>query len=166
MRRCRRRNCRESFRVRSRSIVYSTSRKVSGTKSSVFPISRCGQESVPRHARHSQYHICRKIQLPSSISAAQPDSALPFPRKAYPKVCALPGRPEIDGAALPGALRFPTVGFRKFPLFLTCVPRAQSKTAPRLWQILLITTSAARMEQVDWARSLAEQCRYAEPDPA
>ena len=77
-----------------------------------------------------------------------------------------PRRVLTGGAALPGALRFPTVGFRKFPLFLTCVPRAQSKTAPRLWQILLITTSAARMEQVDWARSLAEQCRYAEPDPA
>mgnify|MGYP005892572815 CR=1 FL=1 len=191
-------------------------------------------------------------------TAAQLDPALPFPRKAYQEVCALLGRPEIDVAALPEDTRFPTVGFRKFPirfnfanwsivvpgsvatvcepgkpfqlnapgllvefsslriqlredaapntpppsprqvclngssdenllkeyqlpngagilhqtddpefpLFLICAQRGQSKNDPPFWQILILTAQASRMEQIDWVLSIAEQCRYIEPDPA
>ena len=49
-------------------------------------------------------------------TAAKLDPALPFPRKAYQEVCALLGRSEIDVTALPEDERFPTVGFRKFPI--------------------------------------------------
>lgn len=189
-------------------------------------------------------------------TAAQLDPALPFPRKAYQEVCALLGRPEINLAGLPEDERFPTVGFRKFPirfnfanwsvvvpgsvasvcepgkpfqlkapglqvefssftmqqradvapntfppplrevclngssdenllkeyqlpngagilrqtddpefpLFLTCAQRGQSKTDPPFWQLLILTAQASRMEQIDWVLSIAEQCKYSEPD--
>lgn len=189
-------------------------------------------------------------------TAAQLDPSLPFPRRAYQEVCALLGRPEIDLAGLPEDERFPTVGFRKFPirfnfanwsivvpgsvatvyksgkpfqlnapgllvefsslriqlredaapntpppsprqvclngssdenllkeyqlpngagilhqtddpefpLFLICAQRGQSKTDPPFWQILILTAQASRMEQIDWVLSIAEQCKYSEPD--
>lgn len=189
-------------------------------------------------------------------TAAKLDPALPFPRKAYQEVCALLGRSEIDVTALPEDERFPTVGFRKFPirfnfanwlvvvhgsvvsvcepgkpfqlkapglqvefssftmqlradvapntfppplrevclngssdenllneyqlpngegilqrkddpefpLLLTCAQREQSPTDPRLWQILVLIARANRMELIDWARTVAEQCKYSELD--
>ena len=189
-------------------------------------------------------------------TAAQLDPSLPFPRKAYQEVCALLGRPEIDFAGLPEDERFPTVGFRKFPirfnfanwsvvvpgsvasvcepgkpfqlkapglqvefssftmqqradvtpntfppplrevclngssdenllneyqlpngegilqqkddpefpLLLTCAQHRRSRTDPRLWQILIFSAQANRMEQIDWVLSIAQQCKYSEPD--
>ena len=189
-------------------------------------------------------------------TAAKLNPALPFPRKAYQEVCALLGRSEIDVTALPEDERFPTIGFRKFPirfnfanwlvvvhgsvasvcepgrplqlkapglqvefssftmqlradaspntpppplrdiclngsngenlvneyqlsngegivqqtadsefpLLLTCALREQSPTDPRLWQILTLIARANRMELIDWARTVAEQCKYSEPD--
>ena len=52
----------------------------------------------------------------------------------------------------------------EFPLLLTCALREQSPTDPRLWQILILIARANRMVLIDWARTVAEQCKYSEPD--
>ncbi len=52
----------------------------------------------------------------------------------------------------------------EFPLLLTCAQHRRSRTDPRLWQILILSAQANRMEQIDWVLSIAQQCKYSEPD--
>jgi len=48
--------------------------------------------------------------------AAKLDPTLPFPKKAYHELCALLERPEIELVNVANDERFPSVGFRKFPI--------------------------------------------------